>query len=137
MKTTEELLNKIKESSVIDNFIKEYHQEFHHKSFPEYLKELAKAKQLKVSQIVNKANQGDYVYKIFQGTRKASRDILLAIAIAMQVNLEETQLLLRLAKFHPLDTRDERDAIIIYGIHHQLSLIDVNEILFDLHQNLL
>ena len=137
MKTTKELLNEIKETSKIDDFINEHHSDFHHKSFSEYLQELAKVRQVKVSQIVSKANQGDYVSKIFQGTRKTSRDILLAIAIAMQINLEETQLLLRLAKFHPLDTRDERDAIIIYGIHHQLSVIDVNEILFDLDKNLL
>jgi len=51
----------------------------------------------------------------------------------MQLNLDEIQTALRIAKFALLYPKDERDSILIYGIAHQKSVPEINELLYD-HQ---
>lgn len=47
----------------------------------------------------------------------------------MHLNFEETQLLLRIAKFAILDSRDRRDGIIIYALMHGLSIFECDDLL--------
>ena len=71
----------------------------------------------------------EYVYKIFNGERNAKRDTLVAISFGMHLTFEETQLLLRIAKFAILDSRDRRDGIIIYALMHGLSIFECDDLL--------
>ncbi|MFR6495062.1 MAG: hypothetical protein ACLUOF_00475 [Ruminococcus sp.] len=52
----------------------------------------------------------------------------------MQLNLDETQTALRIAKLALLYPKDKRDSILIYGIEHGKSVMDINELLY--HHNL-
>ena len=45
------------------------------------------------------------------------------------MTFEETQLLLRIAKFAILDSRDRRDGIIIYALMHGLSIFECDDLL--------
>jgi hypothetical protein len=75
-KSTEELLNKIKETTDIEHFMKENEADFISTTVPEYLDSLVARKSIKISEVAERSGQGDYVYKVFQGSRKASRDII-------------------------------------------------------------
>ena len=135
-KLTEELLNKIRETTDIEHFMEENESNFMRETVPEYLDRLVAEKRLKVSEVAERSGQGDYVYKVFQGTRKASRDILLAIAFGMQLSLEETQELLRTAGTAQLDPRSRRDSVVIYGLCKKLRITDVCDILYELKERI-
>lgn len=136
-KSTEELLSLIQSAENIESYLKENEEELQHWTLHGYLRHLMDEKQMKISDVMNRSGQSDYVYKVFKNQRKVSRDILLAIAIGMECDLEETQSMLRIACLACLDPRNQKDAIIIYGILHHFSITEINEVLFDLEESLL
>lgn len=71
-------------------------------------------------------------YQIFMGTRQASRDKILALAFAMRLNLRETTRLLQAGGANTLYAKSRRDAIIIFCIDREYTLIKVNQELFRL-----
>jgi hypothetical protein len=55
----------------------------------------------------------------------------LALAVAMGLNFEETQTLLKSAGYAPLYIKIPFDSIVIYGLYKGLSTSEINELLFD------
>ena len=70
-----------------------------------------------------------YVYQIFSGDRKPSRDKLIAIAFGLRLNEEETQRMLKLSGNLELYVRDERDALILFSIQRGKNIFDTNFLL--------
>lgn len=70
-----------------------------------------------------------FVYQIFDGTRKPGRETLLKMALALRLDLPQTQRLLMLAQRGSLYPRVRRDAVIIYAIEHGYTLIQADEAL--------
>ena len=126
---TKELLEELKNASDIEAFFKTHKNQFIDKTTATYLNELIGVKGLTVSSVAKASGAGEYVYKIFKGDRKPSRDILISIAFGMKLSLEETQLLLRISKFAILDSRDKRDSIIIYGLTHGITVFQTDDML--------
>ena len=131
---TQELLNRLETEDDIALFFKENEGEFLIINLRELLNELVAHKELKLSDIVRKSGQGDYVYKVFNGDRKPSRDILIGIAIGMNLTFKETQFVLRIAKQAALDPRDKRDSILIYSINTGLEYPKVNDLLSEMNE---
>lgn len=131
---TQELLNRLETEDDIALFFKENEGEFLTIDLRELLNELVAHKELKLSDIVRKSGQGDYVYKVFNGDRKPSRDILIGIAIGMNLTFKETQFVLRIAKQAALDPRDKRDSILIYSINTGLEYPKVNDLLSEMNE---
>lgn len=71
-----------------------------------------------------------YLHQIFSGRRNPSRSRLLCLCIGLGASLEETQELLKLCGLAQLYPKLRRDAIIIYGLTHRLSLFSINDSLF-------
>ncbi len=136
-KSTEELLSLIQNTEHIEVYLAENEKELQSLTLEEYLHQLMEEKQLKIVDVMKNSQQGDYVYKVFKNQRKASRDILIAIALGMQCSLDEAQKLLRIASVAWLDPRNQRDAVLIYGFLHHLTVVEVNEILYDLGERVL
>lgn len=136
-KSTDQLLNEIRKVYSIDDYIKYNTEECFNITVDEYLRKLLDKKGLKINKIGNSTNLGDYIYKIFKGIRKGSRDIYIAIGIAMGIEENEMQMLLRLAKYMPLDPRDIRDSVFLYAVSKKLSIIDTNIILYELNKETL
>ena len=57
--------------------------------------------------------------------------MLICIGIGMGVSVEEMQTVLRFSKFALLDPKDEREAIIIFGIFRGLTVGNINDLLFE------
>lgn len=107
-------------------------------SFVDYINEILLEKDLEKSDIIRDAQiPRTYAYQIFQGSKQAGRDKILQLAIAMKLNLEETNRLLTLAHHNHLYAKQQRDAILIFGISKQYSLIQINELLDEFHHELL
>ncbi|MBO4896840.1 MAG: helix-turn-helix transcriptional regulator [Clostridia bacterium] len=132
MKTsTEELLKEIKTADNLQAFFDSHEKDFINFDAAGYLNDLLTVKNLAVSEVVKKSGVGVYLYKVFNGERTPSRNILISIALGMNLSLEETQLLLRISKFAVLDARDKRDSIIIYGITHGYDVFKLDDFLDD------
>lgn len=107
-------------------------------SFVDYINEILLEKDLEKSDIIRDAQiPRTYAYQIFQGSKQAGRDKILQLAIAMKLNLEETNRLLTVAHHNHLYAKQQRDAILIFGISKQYSLIQINEMLDEFHHELL
>ena len=107
-------------------------------SFVDYINEILLEKDLEKSDIIRDAQiPRTYAYQIFQGSKQAGRDKILQLAIAMKLNLEETNRLLTVAHHNHLYAKQQRDAILIFGISKQYSLIQITELLDEFHHELL
>ena len=136
-KDTDELVEELKISSDIRDFHEQNKSEFKlplHK----YLHKLLAEKNLSKGELVEKINAGDkHIYHILSGIKKPSRKKLLTISRAMELNLEETNYLLRYGGFSALYVRDIWDSIIIRAIEKNLTILETNDILYKLGQPLL
>lgn len=135
-KTTDELNNELKEADDIRRFMKTNEDELILGKISDFLNELIEKKGLKKAQVIEKANlQKTYAYEVLNGRkRNPSRDILLRLAFAMGLDLEETQTLLKHSRMPQLYARNSRDSIIIYAINNKKSLIDCNVLLDEMKE---
>lgn len=102
------------------------------KDLSQLLDELIVKYNLKKSQIIRAAEMSEvYAYQIFSGLRVPERKKLLCLAIAMKLNIDEMQTLLKTAGYSPLYVKLPFDSIVLYGICKSLSVIEINELLYE------
>lgn len=93
---------------------------------------LYQSKHISKAELARKAGISEvYLHQVFSGKRRPSRDRLLCICVSLCASLEETQELLRKTGYAQLYPRIRRDAILIYGILHGISLDKINLQLFN------
>ena len=126
---TDELIKELKNASDIESFFKSHEAQFIEETTVTYLNKLLELKNINLSVIAKNSGIGEYVYKIFRGDRTPSRDVLITVSLSMGLSLEETQLLLRISKYAILDSRNKRDSVIIYGLSHNLSVFQIDDLL--------
>lgn len=134
---TKELLNRLSNTNDIQKFFADYQTEFIALDPIEFMNEIFVKKNMSLAEVSRKSEQGEYVYKVFKGERKASRDVLIAIAIGMQMNINEIQLLLRISRYAVLDPRNKRDSIIIYSLKECHTVAQTNDLLYELGEQTL
>lgn len=133
-KSTEMLMNELKNTDEIANFVTENMDEIHEFSLSEYLKSLLQKYGLEKSDVFKRAEMTDtnYGYELFRSdAKKPSRDKLIRICIGFPLSIEETQNVLRYGKVRPLYPRDERDAYILFAINKNYTLGQLNDILYE------
>ena len=128
-KNTDELFNDLKDDPDLENFLANNQQEFS-EPLHKYLTKLRKEKNLSVKFLCDELNcPPAHIYHIFSGVKKPSRERLIALSRAMNLNLQETQYLLRYGGYGILYPRNPRDAVVISSIEHQLNFAGMNELL--------
>lgn len=133
MKTTKELINEIKSTPYIQQFLLKNNSEIYNPQLREHLQMLLKEKRANKIQVIrNGALNENYAYQIFSGLKYPSRDKVIQLAIGFGLNLEETSRLLKIADVGDLYPRGRRDAILIFCIERRLSIMQINDLLFDL-----
>lgn len=96
------------------------------------LDQLLKSKNLKKSQVIRASELSEvYAYQIFSGVRVPERKKLLSLAIAMHLTVEEAQTLLKTAGYSTLYVKLPFDSIVLYGLCKELSVVQVNELLYE------
>lgn len=101
-------------------------------SLADMLTLLLNEKGLTKSQVIKNAELSEvYAYQIFSGLRVPERGKLLCLAVGMALNLDETQTLLKCAGYPPLYVKLPFDSIVLYGICKQLSVLEINDLLFE------
>ena len=97
----------------------------------ELLAQLLERKGLKKSQVIQKAELSEvYGYQIFSGVRVPERKKLLCLAVAMKLNIEEVQQLLKCAGYAPLYVKLPFDSVVLFGLCKGLTVVQINELLF-------
>ena len=126
---TEDLLNELKNAKDIQKFLDSHENDFLNETPVSFLNYIIESKKLTVAKVAQLSGAGEYVYKIFNNTRKPSRNVLIAIALGIGVSIEEVQLLLRISKLAILDSRDKRDSVIIYAFANKLTVFELDDLL--------
>lgn len=93
-----------------------------------YLQSCADRKRITKSQVVKRTGLSkSYVYDVMSGKRIPSRDTVIKIALALELNLNETQRALKLAKKNELYSQEQRDAILMACVNRRFTILDANE----------
>lgn len=132
-KTTVELLKELENFKTYEEYEKANKNNLITKTLSQHLNDLLKEKKLVRAQVIRKAELGEsYAYQIFSGTKQSpERDKIIALCIGMELTVDETNSLLKIAGLMPLYPRNKRDSIIIINIQNKKSVVEINEILFD------
>ena len=132
-KSTGELFTELKAEKNIGDWRNRNREEFI-APLGEYLEKLLQEKNLSKQEVIKRSGLSrEYAYHIFSGTKKnPSRPKILALAFAMELNLDEVQYLLRYARQGVLYPRNRWDAVIMSAIEQKLSRLQTNELLHSL-----
>ena len=97
----------------------------------ELLAELMDRKGLQKADVIKNAEMSEvYVYQILSGIRVPERKKLLCVAVAMGLDIDEVQQLLKSAGYPQLYVKKPFDSIVLYGFCKRLSVIEINELLY-------
>ena len=100
--------------------------------FVSYLEACIKKQNMTKNKVINNTNmQKNYAYQICSGIKKGSKDKIVQLAIAMHLDLHDTNNLLSLSNNGSLYPKVKKDAILIYAINHGYNLYKTNEMLLD------
>lgn len=130
-KTTDDLQQELERSPSLSSFLQKNEQSFQLNSGLEYLRELFDRSGLSKAALARSAGMSEiYVHQILSGRRTPSRGRVICLCYGLNTALEEAQELLKLCGFAPLYPRDRRDAILIYGLTHNVGVYEINDRLF-------
>ena len=101
-------------------------------SLSQLLNRLLETTGLKKSQVIRNAELSEvYGYQIFSGVRVPERKKLLCLAVAMRLNIDQTQQLLKQAGYSQLYVKLPFDSIVLYGLCNGQSVVQINELLYE------
>lgn len=130
-KSTDNLQQELMDSPNLSEFLSVNHAYFINRDIPQMLKRLLEKRNISKAALAKQSGMSEiYLHQIFAGQRNPSRSRLLCLCFGLRATLEETQELLKLCGLAQLYPKLRRDAIIMYGILHGISLFEINDKLF-------
>ena len=131
MKNTDELQQKLMDTPDLERFLQENENSFRTATVTEVLVGLLRKTSTSRGELAKRASTSEvYLYQLTSGRRYPSRNRMLCICLGAEATLEETQTILRQCGFATLYPANRRDAIIIHGLVHGQSLLQINDALF-------
>ncbi len=123
--------NNLLKADNIQDFLAKNQENMLDLPFSEYLMLLLRQKDLKRADVVRDSGlEKAYVYQIFNGEKKPSRDKLIAIAFGLHLGSEETQRMLKLGGCSELYARVARDAVILFAIQRGMGIVAADDLLY-------
>ena len=124
-KNTSKLQAELAQSGSLSAFLLNNERSFNNDSGQEYIKELIDRSGISKATLARCSGMSEiYVHQILSGRRSPSRGRLICLCYGLNATLDETH---GLAQLYP---RNRRDAILIYGLTHNVSVQDINDRLF-------
>ena len=131
-KDTTKIVEELKLCDNFKTFYDENRDYMINDSLSELINRLVTEKGLRKSQVIKNSELSEvYAYQIFSGLRTPDRKKLLCLAIGMNLNLDEVQTLLKCAGYPTLYVKHPFDSIIAYSICKKLSVVEINDLLFN------
>lgn len=126
------LLNDVNNEDALDSFIKNDISSFTELSLANFFKKICEEKGLSKGKLIKAADlDRNYGYQILDGSKKPTRDKILQLCFGANLDLKQTQRALSLGNVGELYPKNSRDTIIIYCINNKLSLLELNEKLYE------
>lgn len=133
-----DMADKLNHASSIGEYLAHNKDEMLSNELSDYLYNILRIKDMSIADVARKSQlDRTYIYQIFDGRKKPSRDKLIAIAFGFGLSVEETRKLMKASGYRELYVRDKRDAIILYALNHNKSIIEVDEMLYDYNLEML
>lgn len=130
-KNTSQLQKGLRTTANLNRFLKTNLDQFVCTDFSEMLQHLFQQSGLSKSALAKQADTSEvYLYQLFSGVRTPSRDRVICLCFGLSATLEQTQTLLKHSGHAKLYTKNRRDAIVIYGLTHQMQLPEINDLLY-------
>ncbi len=135
-KDTEALNHELQNAAKVENFMTANRENFRTYTLSEYLELLTKQKQMTKAEVIAKSHlEQVYAYHIFAGRKKnPSRNKILSLALALELNTDEAQRLLYYAGRERLYVRNPWDSVLLYALQHHLTVSDTNILLMNLSE---
>lgn len=131
-KSTDELRHEITMATDMEDYLTRNQEHLLKDSLSEHLHMLLAQKDLRRADVIRGSLLGRaYVYRIFAGDKIPSRDKLIALSFGLKLSEKETQKMLKLSGNRELYARDERDALILFALQRNMSIMDANGMLLD------
>lgn len=128
--TTTEILNILQRDKNLS--LEDLLNELPNLTFSLLLDTFCEQKSISKSQLIKKTTlDRTYAYQIMNETKTPSQDKVIQLALGLNLNLHDTNMLLTLSNNKSLYPKIKRDALIIFCIHHQYTVIQTNELLQD------
>ena len=137
MKTldTEELMELLQSKKRFEHIFSVGESSMKPLSLEAFMEQKKQEKGLTIPQVmISSGLSKSYIYQIFEGKRKAGRDIMLRIAFGMKLSVEETQRLLTLSGNSILYPKVQRDAVLIFALDKKYTLMEVEQLLEELDE---
>ena len=127
-KNTDDLQQELIRSSNLNRFLSENRQQFCSERIADCLNDLFQKKNISKAMLAKRAGISEiYLHQIFAGRRNPSRNRLICLCYGLGASIDETQDLLRRCGFAQLYPKLRRDAIIYYGLVHQVNLFEISD----------
>ena len=127
-KNTDDLQQELIRSSNLNRFLSENQQQFCSERIADCLNDLFQKKNISKAMLAKQAGISEiYLHQIFAGRRNPSRNRLICLCYGLGASIDETQDLLRRCGFAQLYPKLRRDAIIYYGLVHQVDLFEISD----------
>ena len=129
-KNTTELLDSLQNCEEFGSYYNQNSEYFISGNLAKCIDEIISHKNIKKCDLIHKADMSDvYGYQILSGLRRPKRDKLIALCLAMELELHEVQTLLKVGSYPVLYAKNPRDSVIIFGICNKMELLKINELL--------
>lgn len=138
-KDTKKLLEELRTFSSFEAFFQENEAALSAVPLSDALKTLIEQRGMTLSQAVENSEMSEvYAYQILSGIKKLpKREKVLCLAFGIGLSCEETQNLLKTTGYAPLYAKRLFDAVVLYGLYKRLSVVEVNNLLFEYGQETL
>ena len=130
-KNTDTLQQELMSTNNLDRFLTENDASFRDVPLQEAIQRIFDEKGMSKAQLAKQSGISEvYLHQLFSGRRFPSRSRLLCLCFGLGATVDEAQSLLQQARHAPLYSRDRRDAIVIFGLSHGISLDEINDKLY-------
>lgn len=140
-RTTDELLkilNSMDSVQELKEFTLKTHQDITFSSFQDFLKYHMEKEKISASEIIHRSNiQRNYGYQILNGQKKPGREKVISFCLALELSLAQVQQALTITGEAVLYPKKRRDSILIFAVNHKLSVIETNELLYEMKEDTL
>lgn len=130
-KNTDTLQQELMSTNNLDRFLTENDASFRDVPLQEAIQRIFDEKGMSKAQLAKQSGISEvYLHQLFSGRRFPSRSRLLCLCFGLGATVDEAQSLLQQARHAPLYSRDRRDAIVIFGLSHGMTLGEINDKLY-------
>lgn len=131
--STLELWARLFQAPTIDSFLADNSDAFGMPAFSKYITDLCASRGEKPEQVIKRSGiERSFGHRLFAGSRNPSRDSVLQLAFGFKLSTDQTQQLLKIAQATLLHPKVKRDAIIAYCLHNEKSLIEAQQVLYEM-----